>query len=196
MRKLALHWQILLGMVLGVLAGFIAVKLNGQEFIENWIDPFGVIFINLLKLIAVPLIIASLLNGIADLQDISKLSKMGTRTILIYIVSTVLAITIGLISVNLIQPGYSIEESTRDDLLENYAGDASNSIEAAMSQKDQGPLQPLVDLIPDNIFLAATDNGSMLQVNAAFGSDGLRSVTQCVCFVVVIAGEGCVVMPQ
>lgn len=164
MKKLALHWQILLGMVLGILAGVIAVKLHGETFIDNWIDPFGTIFINLLKLIAVPLIIASLLNGIADLKDISKLSKMGTRTILIYIVSTVMAISIGLISVNLIQPGYSIEENTRDNLLESYAGDASSSIEAAMSQKDQGPLQPLVDLIPDNIFLAATDNGSMLQV--------------------------------
>ena len=109
MRKLALHWQILLGMVAGILAGFLAVKLNGQNLIENWIAPFGVIFINLLKLIAVPLIIASLLNGIADLKDISKLSKMGTRTILIYIVSTVMAITIGLICVNLIQPGYSIQ---------------------------------------------------------------------------------------
>ena len=93
MRKLALHWQILLGMVLGVAVGFLAVNLNGQALVEDWIDPFGVIFINLLKLIAVPLIIASLLNGIADLKDISKLSKMGTRTILIYIVSTVLAIT-------------------------------------------------------------------------------------------------------
>ncbi|MBY5957084.1 dicarboxylate/amino acid:cation symporter [Membranicola marinus] len=164
MKRLALHWQILLGMVLGIVVGFVAVQLHGENFISNWIDPFGVIFINLLKLIAVPLIIASLLNGIADLKDISKLSKMGTRTILIYIVSTVLAITIGLISVNLIQPGYSIEESTRDNLLESYAGDASSRIEAAMSQKDQGPLQPLIDLIPDNIFLAATDNGSMLQV--------------------------------
>src|SRR5680860_1848911 len=100
MKKLALHWQILLGMVLGILAGFTAVQLHGENFIEDWIDPFGVIFINLLKLIAVPLIIASLLNGIADLKDISKLSKMGTRTILIYIVSTVPAITIGLVCVN------------------------------------------------------------------------------------------------
>lgn len=164
MRKLALHWQILLGMLLGVVVGLLAVKVNGEVFIKNWIDPFGVIFINLLKLIAVPLIIASLLNGIADLEDISKLSRMGTRTILLYITSTVIAVTIGLFCVNIIQPGYSIQESTRDNLLESYAGDVSSRIEEAMSQKDQGPLQPLVDLVPDNFFRAATDNGSMLQV--------------------------------
>ncbi|WP_236975798.1 dicarboxylate/amino acid:cation symporter [Membranihabitans maritimus] len=164
MKKLALHWQILIGMVLGVLAGFLAVEFNGTTFIEDWIKPFGTIFINLLKLIAVPLIIASLLNGIADLQDISKLSKMGGRTIVIYVVSTVVAITIGLLTVNLIQPGYTIAEDTREDLLENYATDASGSIEVALSQKDDGPLKPLVDLVPDNIFQAMTDNGSMLQV--------------------------------
>ncbi len=164
MRRLALHWQILLGMLLGIMVGFLAVKINGENFVKDWIDPFGVIFINLLKLIAVPLIIFSLLNGIADLEDISKLSKMGTRTILLYIVSTVLAVTIGLFCVNIIKPGYSIQESTRDDLLQSYAGDASSRIEEAMTQKNQGPLQPLVDLIPDNFIKAAADNGSMLQV--------------------------------
>src|SRR5690606_41172959 len=86
----------LLGMVIGVLAGYIAVLLNGDQFIQDWIDPFGLIFINLLKLIAVPLIIFSLLNGIADLKDISKLSTMGTRTIGIYIATTIVAITVGL----------------------------------------------------------------------------------------------------
>lgn len=164
MRKLALHWKILLGMGLGVFTGYLAVLFNFPGFIEDWIAPFGVIFINLLKLIAVPLIVASLLNGIADLQDISKLSKMGTRTILLYIVSTVIAITIGIICVNTIQPGYTVAEDTRDDLLESYAGDANARIEAAMAQKDQGPLQPLVDLIPENFFNAMGNNDSMLQV--------------------------------
>src|SRR5690625_4708164 len=88
MRKMALHWQILLGMVLGVLAGIIAIQFSGETFILNWIDPFGTIFINLLKLIAVPLIIVSLLNGIADLKDISQLSRMGIRTIALYLCTT------------------------------------------------------------------------------------------------------------
>lgn len=161
---MALHWQILLGMFLGVLAGIIAIQTGGEVFVQNWIDPFGTIFINLLKLIAVPLIIVSLLNGIADLKDISQLSRMGIRTIVLYLVTTVMAITIGLTAVNIIRPGLSIEETTREDLLANYGGEASISIEAAQSQKEQGPLQPLVDLIPDNIFQAMSENSSMLQV--------------------------------
>lgn len=164
MKKIALHWQILIGMVLGILIGFVAVQFNGTNFVADWIKPFGAIFINLLKLIAVPLIIVSLLNGIGDLQDISKLSKMGTRTILIYICTTIIAVTVGLITVNTFGPGYKIKEETRNNLLENYASDASGKIEMAMSQKDQGPLQPLVDIVPDNIFRAMTENGSMLQV--------------------------------
>lgn len=164
MRKLALHWQILLGMVIGVIFGYVAVLLGGEEFVSDWIDPFGVIFINLLKLIAVPLIIFSLLNGIADLKDIAKLSSMGARTIAIYIITTVVAISVGLILVNVIQPGQSIGEETRNNLLESYSGDASIRIEQALSQKESGPLQPLIDLIPENIFMSATDNGNMLQV--------------------------------
>lgn len=164
MRKMALHWQILLGMVLGVLAGILAIQFGGENFILNWIDPFGTIFINLLKLIAVPLIIVSLLNGIADLKDISQLSRMGIRTIGLYLVTTVLAVTVGLTAVNIIRPGFSIEEETREDLLESYGGAASISIEAAQSQKEQGPLQPLIDLIPENLFSAMSENSSMLQV--------------------------------
>lgn len=164
MRKMALHWRILLGMVLGILVGIIAIQTGGETFIMNWVDPFGTIFINLLKLIAVPLIIVSLLNGIADLKDISQLSKMGIGTIGLYVITTILAVIVGLTAVNIIRPGLSIEESTREDLLANYGGEASLSIEAAQSQKDQGPLQPLVDLIPENFFMAMSENSSMLQV--------------------------------
>src|SRR5690554_1913428 len=104
--KLALHWQIILGMVIGVIAGIIFSNFSwGSEFVINYIKPFGTIFINLLKLLAVPLIIASLIVGVANLQDISKLSKMGGRTILAYVATTVVAVTLGLVLVNIIQPG-------------------------------------------------------------------------------------------
>src|SRR5690606_25695935 len=101
------------------------------------------IFINALKLIAVPLILASLVKGISDLKDISKLSQMGTRTIITYIITTIIAVSIGLGLVNLIQPGNTIAEETRNDLLNSYAGDASTRIEDANRQKDAGPLQAL-----------------------------------------------------
>ena len=164
MQKLALHWQILIGMALGVGFGLLAAQLGIGEFVQDWIKPFGTIFINLLKLIAVPLIVASLIKGITDLKDISKLSAMGGRTIGIYIATTVVAVTIGLVVVNLFAPGELVSEATQTELTTNYAGDAAKRISAAEAQKNSGPLQALVDLVPSNIFRAATDNGSMLQV--------------------------------
>jgi proton glutamate symport protein len=165
MKKLALHWQILLGMALGVLFALVLTNFSwGPGFVGDWIKPFGNIFINSLKLIAVPLILASLIKGISDLKDISKLSKMGTRTILTYIITTVIAVSIGLTLVNLIKPGSAINEDTRNDLIASYEGDANLRIADAQKQKDAGPLQALEDLVPSNIFGAASDNGNMLQV--------------------------------
>ncbi|MFD0975708.1 dicarboxylate/amino acid:cation symporter [Salinimicrobium gaetbulicola] len=165
MKKLALHWQILLGMAAGVIFALLMTNFSwGAEFIGDWIKPFGNIFINALKLIAVPLILASLIKGISDLKDISKLSKMGTRTILIYIATTVIAVSIGLGMVNLIKPGSAISEETRNELIASYEGDASVRIADAAKQKEAGPLQALEDLVPSNIFAAAGDNSNMLQV--------------------------------
>ena len=108
-KGLALHWQILIGMVAGVIFGLVFKKIAwGEGFVMNWIYPIGIIFVNLLKLIAVPLIIASLTKGIADLKDISKLSTIGGRTIGIYLVTTVVAVTLGLVVVNVIQPGANL----------------------------------------------------------------------------------------
>ena len=165
MKKLALHWQILLGMVFGVLFAFILIQFTwGKDLIVDWVKPFGTIFINLLKLIAVPLILASLIKGISDLKDISKLSKMGGRTIGLYILTTVLAVSIGLVIVNIIKPGSYISEQTRTELVASYTADANSKIEAAAKQSEVGPSQSLIDIVPDNIIKASSDNGNMLQV--------------------------------
>lgn len=165
MKKLALHWQILLGMVVGVVVGLLMTNIEGgKEIIRDWIKPFGSIFINALKLIAVPLILASLIKGVSDLKDISKLSKMGGRTIFIYILTTIMAVSIGLLLVNVIKPGKSISETTRLEMVENYSGDTAKYKEDAKKQKESGPLQALEDLVPENIFGAASDNRNMLQV--------------------------------
>ena len=165
MRKIALHWKILIGMSLGVLFGVsFSFIPSGDLFISNYIKPFGTIFINLLKLIAVPLILASLIKGISDLKDISKLSKMGGRTIIIYLITTLTAVTIGLILVNVIKPGKSISVDTRNELVEAYASDTQAKQKAAAKQQELGPLQALVDMVPSNIFLAASNNRNMLQV--------------------------------
>ncbi|MGB2088392.1 MAG: dicarboxylate/amino acid:cation symporter [Psychroflexus salarius] len=165
MKKLALHWQILLGMVFGVIFALIFTNFDwGSQFITDWIKPFGSIFINALKLIAVPLILASLIKGVSDLKDISSLSKMGLRTILTYIATTVIAVSIGLAIVNIFQPGKSIDQDTREELIESYGGDAELRQKDAEKQKEAGPLQALENLVPDNIFGAASNNGNMLQV--------------------------------
>jgi Na+/H+-dicarboxylate symporter len=164
MKKMPLHWKILIGMFLGILFGVGASSLDAKYLVVDWIKPFGTIFINLLKLIAIPLIIASLIKGVSDLKDISKLSRMGGRTMAIYLATTVLAVLLGLLLVNIIKPGTSINEQTRQELLDGYSGDASGKIEMALAQKDQGPLQPIIDLVPGNIFNAMSDNTNMLQV--------------------------------
>jgi len=139
-KKIELHWKILIGMGFGVLFGLIFSFIpNGGLFISDYIKPFGTIFINLLKLIAVPLILASLIKGISDLKDISKLSKMGGRTIITYLITTLTAVTIGLVLVNLIQPGKSISVETRNELVEAYASDTQAKQEAAAKQQQSGP---------------------------------------------------------
>jgi len=150
-----------LGILFGILLSFVP---NGSDFIKDYIKPFGTIFINLLKLIAVPLILASLIKGVSDLKDISKLSKMGGRTILTYLITTLTAVTIGLILVNVIQPGKSISVETRNELVEAYATNTQEKQAAAAKQKEAGPLNAFVEMVPSNIFLAASNNRNMLQV--------------------------------
>jgi Na+/H+-dicarboxylate symporter len=166
MKKLALHWKILIGMLLGIIFGFIMASIDGQGFVNDWIEPIGKIFVKLLKLIAVPLILASLIKGISDLKDISKFKNMGIRTIIIYITTTVIAITIGLGLVNTLKPGSGITEETVVMLKDKYSTSdkATTILTDAQKQKEAGPLQFLVDMVPDNAVFAMSDNTLMLQV--------------------------------
>jgi len=164
--KLALHWKILIGMVLGVLFGVLLAGLGepGKQFVVDWVKPFGTMFINVLKMIAIPLIVASLVKGVSDLKDLSSLSQMGFRTVSLYLLTTVVAVAIGLLVVNVVQPGNAIGEDTRERLIASFANDAAEKQADAEMQSKKGPLQALVDVIPSNVVKAATDNGSMLQV--------------------------------
>ncbi len=167
MKKLALHWKIVIGMVAGILFGFFMTYPSwGKGFTSDWIAPLGTIFVNLLKLIAVPLILASLIKGISDLKDISKFKTIGGRTIVIYIITTVIAITIGLLLVNVTKPGDGITTETIDKLTSEYAGSTkiSERIAEASRQKESGPLQFVVDMVPQNAIAAMSNNKLMLQV--------------------------------
>jgi Na+/H+-dicarboxylate symporter len=208
-KGLALHWQILIGMVTGILFGFlfkegylgnsfvewlyggkqivttsskeileivdntiqsreeVTTKTRayvGADFIADWFYPIGIIFVSLLKLIAVPLIIASLTKGIADLQDISKLSKIGGRTIAIYLTTTIIAVTLGLLVVNIVQPGVGLPADVMAEISAKNMDKSASKVAAGAAQQEAGPLQFVVDMVPNNIFAAASDNGNMLQV--------------------------------
>ena len=166
MKSLALHWKILIGMLAGVTFGFIMLEVDGADFVASWIKPLGTIFVKLLKLIAVPLILASLIKGISDLKDISKFASIGLKTIIIYVLTTVIAISIGLILVNTLNPGDGVSSETIAKLTETYADNSSvqGKIAEASRQQASRPLDFLVDMVPDNAFSALSNNKLMLQV--------------------------------
>ena len=161
MKKLALHWQIIIGLALGLVYGIIATNSGWGSFTSDWIAPFGTIFINLLKLIAMPLVLSSLITGVASLSDIKKLSRIGGKTIGIYIGTTALAVTLGLISVNLIKPGDKVPDNMKEKLQLTYQKDASKKANTVQEVKGRGPLQPLVDMVPSNFFNSASSNRNM-----------------------------------
>ena len=164
MKKIALHWQIIIGLILGLLYGIISIQNGYGTFTKNWITPFGTIFINLLKLIAMPLVLGSLVTGVASLSNVKKLSRIGGKTILVYLITTAFSVTIGLISVNTLNPGKKIPDEMQIKLQETYQKDASKRASSIQKVKDRGPLQPIIDMIPNNFFSSASNNRNMLQV--------------------------------
>ena len=162
--RLPLHWKIIIGLILGGLYGILSAAMGWSEFTEDWITPFGDIFLNLLKVIAVPLVLGSLIMGVASLSDVKKLSRIGGRTIAIYIITTTVSVTIGLFMVNLLEPGTGVPQGLQEQLQAAYQTDAESDMERAESARDRGPLQVFVDMTPDNIFGALSNNGRMLQV--------------------------------
>ena len=145
----------------GVVFGLVAVLAGWHAFTIDWIKPWGTIFIRLLKLIAVPLIIVSLINGISNLNDVSKLSRIGLKTISLYLVTTVIAITIGLLVVNLTRPGKVLPAEKALEFQQRYAANVQNTPDTSA---EEGPLQFVIDVVPDNVFRAMTENTAMLQV--------------------------------
>ena len=204
MKNLPLHWKIIFGLILGIIYSFVSSYLGWNKFTIDWIDPFGTIFIRLLKFIAVPLVLFSIIVGVSALPDPSKLGRMGAKTLIAYLITTIAAVGVGLFVVNTLQPGKYIAEEQRiknrikyeiwvqqtpdveildglnvssdpkySDLLgtagaelqkELNNSDVANRMEAAEQMKSGGPLQFIVDFVPDNIFLALTDGKRMLQV--------------------------------
>ena len=203
MKKLALHWKIIIGLVLGIIWALLSSKMGWSAFTVNWIAPFGTIFINLLKLIAVPLVLVSIISGVANIGDPASLGRMGGKTLLAYLLTTLFAVGLGLVLVNTIKPGKLIDEQSRIDNRISYEIWASSEgrevkdgvnylqdpafferaqkiselsraelrdasvtekIKTAKKTQETTPLQPLIDIVPENFFFSLSDNGLMLQI--------------------------------
>ncbi len=163
-RKLPLIWKILIGMALGMVWGVVAVLIGAEKFTSDWITPWGIIFLNLLKLIAIPLIFVSLVKGISSLTNISKLSRIGFKTLALYISTTVFAIMIGLAMVFIIKPGNTFSDEKKAEYTEKYQRTVEEKEVTAADQKEESPLRVIIDMVPENIVKASSDNSKMLQV--------------------------------
>ena len=151
-------------MGLGIAFGFVAIALQGGRFVNDWIAPLGTIFMRLLKLIAVPLVLVSLILGVVNLKDIRNLSHIGLKTILIYVCTTIIAVSIGLGMVSLIKPGRTFPKDRQSEFVARYEHTVTER-EAQMQQvQDESPLQFIVDIVPENLFQALGNNGKMLQI--------------------------------
>ena len=198
--RLALHWQVLIGLALGVGYAWASIQFGWNSFTLNYIQPLGDIFINILKLIAVPLVLFSIIGGVASLGDVKKLGRLGAKTLGLYLLTTFFAVTLGLVLVNIFQPGTGASEDLKasnriryelwrdangievlDDLNVAKAPENADLVREIQAQQEgmnawvadklnkaenasnSGPLQPLVDVVPKNIFKALSDM-AMLQI--------------------------------
>ena len=166
MKKIALHIQILLAMALGILFAIVNSTMGWpSSFSSSYIKPFGTLFLNSLKMVSMPLVLASLIVGVTSIGDAKKLSRIGGKTFLLYAITTIFSASLGIIIANFIQPGKVISEQTRQRLTTLYRGDATKcSIQAEQLLSKDGPLEPIVKLVPENFFHALTNNLNLLQI--------------------------------
>ena len=164
MKKLPLYLQILIAMAVGIGFGYFFLFVGQAQIITDWVKPWGTIFIRLLKLIAIPLVFISLIKGICQMQDFAKLSRLGLRTLAVYMVTTLLAVIMGVGMVSLIQPGKMFPHEKAATYKEMYAENLEAGLENAEKIKETGPLSFIVDMVPENLLAAGSDNSVMLQV--------------------------------
>lgn len=158
---MALYNKILIGLVLGVVAGLVAniADLAWLQAILEGVEPVGTIFIRLITMIVIPLVVASLLIGTASLGDIRKLGRIGGKTIAFYLTTTAIAVTIGLVLSQLVRPGSRIDPLTRDSLAATFAEEAAGRVELAATKPSL--VDVVVNMVPSNPVAAAAD-GDML----------------------------------
>ena len=152
-----LHNKILLGLVAGILAGAVANfgDLGWLKASLLFLQPVGTAFIRLLMMIVIPLVVASIILGAASLGDLTRLGRIGGKTVVYYLFTTAAAVTIGLLLSNLVQPGSRIDTATRDQLAAQFSREASSRVQLA--RKTPSVEQVLLHIIPRNPVRAAAD---------------------------------------
>lgn len=152
-----LYTKILIGLVAGVAAGM-AANLAGLVWLQNLlqsIEPIGTVFIRLIMMIVIPLVVASLILGTASLGDIRKLGRLGGKTVAVYLFTTAVAVSIGLLISNIVRPGSRIDPGTRDSIAATFAADAAGRMTLAAEKPTVR--ETLINMIPSNPFRSAAD---------------------------------------
>lgn len=159
-----LHTQILAGLLLGA-GGGVAANLLWRDAprllwaVENVAQPVGQVFLRMLFMVVVPLVFASVALGVAQLGDLRRVGRIGGKTLLFFLATTALAVSLGLVLVNVVRPGEALDEGVRNALMTAYTGEAATKIETAAT--NGFGVQTFVNIVPRNP-LDAASRGDML----------------------------------
>jgi proton glutamate symport protein len=153
-KKIALAWQILIGLILGIVVGAV---FYGNPSVATWLQPIGDIFLHLIKMIVIPIVISSLIVGVAGVGDIKKLGKLGGKTILYFEIITTLAIIVGLFVANAFHPGTGVNINTL------HKTDIEQYVQTTQDVEKHSFIDTFVNIVPTNLFTSLA-NGDMLAI--------------------------------
>ena len=154
MKKISLAWQIVIGLILGIVVGAV---FYGNPHVEQFLQPFGNIFLRLIKMIVVPIVISCLVVGVAGAGDMKSLGKLGIKTIVYFEVITTIAIILGILMVNIFQPGAGVDKT------QLIKSDMSTYVTTAKTTQSHSMVDTFVNIVPTNV-VQAFANGDMLAI--------------------------------
>ena len=176
---LALHWLMLIGFAVGLIGGLLVNLAVGADaawvvwLTDNVTGPIGQIFLRLLFMMVIPLLFSALVVGVAEMGDLSSLGRAGIKTLLLTVVVSSIAVVIGLVMVNVFQPGRGVDPAVAQQLLEQGKDGAASIVQTGRDSSIQlGDF--FLDLVPSNAVTAAAENAILpLMIFALFFGIGL-----------------------
>ncbi|WP_425326040.1 cation:dicarboxylate symporter family transporter [Neobacillus mesonae] len=152
--KVSLAVQILAGLILGIIVGAV---FYGNPAVETYLQPLGTIFLNMIKMIVVPIIISTLIIGVAGTGDIKQLGKLGGKTLIYFEVVTTIAIVVGLMAANIFKPGEGVDMSSLTK------GNIDQYVQTTEQVQHNGMMDIIVGIVPKNV-IEAMAAGNMLSI--------------------------------